>query len=192
MDDVAEAYIQESVSCSFLQPESMIHDTDSFTIHDLLHDLVKKIIGTDCFRIENKKGHRREAWTGDHGLLNKKLKEALHGKRFFLILDDLWVKNKNDQQLEELISPLNVGLQGSKILVMARTREAAGALCGYKVIAMPDLAEDQYIKMFMHYALRGKGITAKEFEQVGREIAEKLHRSPIAAVTVAEIGRAHV
>ncbi|XP_044953102.1 putative disease resistance protein RGA3 [Hordeum vulgare subsp. vulgare] len=150
-----------------------IHVSETFTVEVIFQEMLKDITANSHSNIS------------DHGVLNNKLKEALRGKRFFLILDDLWVKNKNDQQLEELISPLNVGLKGSKILVTARTREAAGALCPDELIAMPDLAEDQYIKMFMHYALGGKGVPAKEFEQVGIEIAKKLHRSPIAAVTVA-------
>ncbi|XP_037472198.1 uncharacterized protein LOC119347731 isoform X2 [Triticum dicoccoides] len=121
----------------------------------------------------------------DHLDLNKKLREALRGKRFFLILDDMWVKNKNDPQLEELISPLNVGLKGSKILVTARTKDAAGALGADKLIEMPVLDEDQYLEMFMHYALGGTTAAVKEFERVGGLIAKRLHKSPIAAVTVA-------
>ena len=114
------------------------------------------------------------------------MKESLHKKRFFLILDDLWVKTKNDPQLEELISPLNVGLEGSKILVTARTKVGAGALCGTSVtMKMPDLNDDEYFLMFMHYALGGNSVTNDEFIPVGRVIAEKLHRSPIAAVIVA-------
>ncbi|XP_048560844.1 putative disease resistance protein RGA3 isoform X2 [Triticum urartu] len=150
-----------------------IHVSETFSVEDIFQEMLKDISQDSLSGIS------------DHRGLNKKLKEALRGKRFLLILDDLWVKNKNDQQLEELISPLNVGLKGSKILVTARTKEAAGALCADKLIEMPDLDEDQYLTMFMHYALSCKSIALKEFEQVGREIAKKLHRSPIAAVTVA-------
>ncbi|XP_037445362.1 putative disease resistance protein RGA3 isoform X1 [Triticum dicoccoides] len=148
-----------------------IHVSETFSVEVIFQEMLKDITGDSHSNIS------------DHGVLNKKLKEALHGKRFLLILDDLWVKNKNDQQLEELISPLNGRLKGSKILVTARTKEAARALCTDELIEMPDLDEDQYLAMFMHYA--GKSIAVKEFEQVGREIAKKLHRSPIAAVTVA-------
>ncbi|VAH11948.1 unnamed protein product [Triticum turgidum subsp. durum] len=150
-----------------------IHVSETFSVEDIFQEMLQDISEDSLSSIS------------DHRGLNKKLKEALRGKRFLLILDDLWVKNKNDQQLEELISPLNVGLKGSKILVTARTKEAAGALCADKLIEMPDLDEDQYLAMFMHYALSCKSIALKEFEQVGREIAKKLHRSPIAAVTVA-------
>ncbi|KAM3399269.1 hypothetical protein ACQJBY_004579 [Aegilops geniculata] len=150
-----------------------IHVSETFSVEDIFQEMLKDISQDSLSGIS------------DHRGLNKKLKEALRGKRFLLILDDLWVKNKNDQQLEELISPLNVGLKGSKILVTARTKEAAAALCADKLIEMPDLDEDQYLAMFMHYALSCKSIALKEFEQVGREIAKKLHRSPVAAVTVA-------
>uniref|UniRef100_A0A452XIA5 AAA+ ATPase domain-containing protein n=1 Tax=Aegilops tauschii subsp. strangulata TaxID=200361 RepID=A0A452XIA5_AEGTS len=150
-----------------------IHVSETFSVEDIFQEMLKDISKDSLPSIS------------DHRGLNKKLKEALRGKRFLLILDDLWVKNKNDQQLEELISPLNVGLKGSKILVTARTKEAAGALCADKLIEMPDLDEDQYLAMFMHYALSGTRVALKEFEQVGRDIAKKLHGSPIAAVTVA-------
>ncbi|KAI5016807.1 hypothetical protein ZWY2020_029085 [Hordeum vulgare] len=150
-----------------------IHVSETFSVDEIFHEMLKDITKD---RHSNISGREE---------LEEKLKKALRSKRFFLILDDLWVKNKHDSQLEELISPLIVGAKGSKILVTARTKKAAGALCGDELIEMPGLDEDQYLKMFMHYALSGKSIAVKEFEQVGREIAKKLHRSPIAAVTVA-------
>ncbi|XP_037473916.1 putative disease resistance protein RGA3 [Triticum dicoccoides] len=167
-------YIKEECNDEKLFDTIMcIHVTETFSVDDIFHEMLKYITGDSHSNIS------------DRGALDKKLKEALCGKRFFLILDDLWVKNKNDQHLEELISPLNVGLKGSKILVTVRTKEAAGALCADKFIEMPDLDEDQYLAMFMHYALSGTRVALQEFEQVAREIAKKLHRSPIAAVTVA-------
>ncbi|KAM3405765.1 hypothetical protein ACQJBY_000026 [Aegilops geniculata] len=60
MEDVAEGYIQELVSCSFLEPQG-----DYFTIHDLLHDLAHKVAGSDFFRIENQRSQRGEGWKGD-------------------------------------------------------------------------------------------------------------------------------
>ncbi|XP_037471224.1 putative disease resistance protein RGA4, partial [Triticum dicoccoides] len=121
----------------------------------------------------------------------EKLKKSLSGKRFFLILDDIWVKTRNDPQLEELISPLNVGMKGSKILVTARTEVAARTLCTDEPIKMPDLDEVGYLLMFMHYALGGTNVVEVEFVPVAWVIAKKLHRSPIAAVTVAGQLRAH-
>ncbi|KAF6986936.1 hypothetical protein CFC21_004624 [Triticum aestivum] len=166
-------YIKEECNEKLFDTIMCIHVSENFSVDDIFHEMLKDITKD------------RHSNISDREDLEDKLKESLSGKRFFFILDDLWVKNKNDPQLMELISPLNVGLKGSKILVTARTKEAAGVLCANELIEMPDLDEDQYMKMFMHYALSGKSIAVKELEQVGREIAKKLHRSPIAAVTVA-------
>ncbi|EMS47090.1 Putative disease resistance protein RGA4 [Triticum urartu] len=64
MEDVAESYFQELVSCSFLQQGGEWYDT-WFTIPDLLHNLLDKMSGTDCFRIENARSQRGEGWKGD-------------------------------------------------------------------------------------------------------------------------------
>ena len=166
-------YIKEECKEKLFDAIMCIHVSETFSVDDIFHDMLKDITKD------------RHSNISDREELEEKLKEALRGKRFFLILDDLWVKNKHDSQLEELISPLIVGAKGSKMLVTARTKDAAGALCGNELIKMPGLDEDEYLKMFMHYALDGTSCAHEEFISVGREIAKKLHRSPIAAVTVA-------
>uniref|UniRef100_A0ACD5U6V5 Uncharacterized protein n=1 Tax=Avena sativa TaxID=4498 RepID=A0ACD5U6V5_AVESA len=151
-----------------------IHVSETFSVKDIFHEMLKDITKD------------RHSNISDREELEEKLKESLCGKRFFLILDDLWVKTKYDQQLDELISPLKVGSPGSKILVTARTKVAAGALCVNEPMEMPDLNEDQYLSMFMHYSLGGTtSVTDEDFKRVGRVIAGKLHGSPIAAVIVA-------
>ncbi|CAM0958813.1 unnamed protein product [Alopecurus aequalis] len=151
-----------------------IHVSETFCVDDIFHEMLKDITNDRHFNIT------------DGEELKEKLHEELGGKRFFLILDDLWVKTKSDPQLEELISPLNVGLKGSKILVTARTKLAAGSLCADdEAMEMPDLDEEQYLSMFMHYALGGTSVAGEEFKRVGRVIAKKLHGSPIGAVIVA-------
>ncbi|CAM0958916.1 unnamed protein product [Alopecurus aequalis] len=118
--------------------------------------------------------------------VEKKLKILLHGKRFFLILDDLWVEDKKNKMLQKLISPLQGGLKGSKILVTAQKEGAAGVLCVDKgdTYPMPILEEDDYFSMLMHYALDGKSVVDQNLTLVGRDIAKKLSPSPIAAAIV--------
>ncbi|CAM0958874.1 unnamed protein product [Alopecurus aequalis] len=68
MEDVAEGYIQELVSCSFLQPEKSLlngsHLTNCFTFHTWVHDLVYTV-ASKCFRIENETSHQGEGSVGD-------------------------------------------------------------------------------------------------------------------------------
>uniref|UniRef100_A0ACD5W5X2 Uncharacterized protein n=1 Tax=Avena sativa TaxID=4498 RepID=A0ACD5W5X2_AVESA len=165
---------EESKKVKHFDTVMCIHVSETFSVTDIFHEMLKDITKD------------RHSNISDREELEEKLKESLSGKRFFLILDDLWVKTKYDQQLEELISPLKDGLNGSKILVTARTKVAAGALCADEPIKIPDLDEDQYLSMFMHYALGGTtSVTDEDFKRVGRVIAGKLHGSPIAAVIVA-------
>ncbi|XP_044350903.1 putative disease resistance protein RGA1 [Triticum aestivum] len=166
-------YIKEECKQKLFDTIMCIHVSETFSVDDIFHEMLKDITSN------------RHSNISDHEELEEKLKESLCGKRFFLILDDLWVKSKNDIRLEELISPLNAGIKGSTILVTARTKDAAGVLCADEPIKLPDLDEDQYLTMFMHYALGGTSVGADEFVRVGRLIANKLHRSPIAAVVVA-------
>jgi hypothetical protein len=96
-----------------------------------------------------------------------------------LVLDDLWVNDENHQDLEEILSPFNVGKRGSRILVTARNKEAA--LGANNLISISDLGKEQYFSMFMHYALDSTIFDDRKYIPVGRKIAKKLHRSPIAS-----------
>uniref|UniRef100_A0ACD5ZLL0 Uncharacterized protein n=1 Tax=Avena sativa TaxID=4498 RepID=A0ACD5ZLL0_AVESA len=64
MEDVAQCYIQELVSCSFLQPIESTSDTDCFTIHYDLYDLLEKVTRNDYCIIENKECDKGEGWEG--------------------------------------------------------------------------------------------------------------------------------
>ncbi|KAF7105948.1 hypothetical protein CFC21_106715 [Triticum aestivum] len=166
LDHVKEYYAEhfDTLMC--------IHVTETFTVDDIFHDMLEQIT------------KHRNSNTLSCEELKKKLKQNLRGKRFFLILDDVWVKGNNYQELKELCSPFNVGMKGSKILATARREDAIRALGANGLIAISDLDEDQYFRMFMHYALNGLSVDDREFEPIGRKIAVKLHRSPIAAAVV--------
>jgi hypothetical protein len=70
--------------------------------------------------------------------------------------------------------------------VTSQTKDAATALGAQEQIPIPDLGKDHYLSLFMHHAIQGAVDDDGEYERIGRRIVEKLHRSPIAAVTVAK------
>ncbi|KAF8673416.1 hypothetical protein HU200_048980 [Digitaria exilis] len=124
----------------------------------------------------------------DIDMLQSELEGKLRDKRFLLVLDDFW-DDQNAIQLDLLLSPLKVGAMGSRILVTTRTADAAKALGAQNLVAISDLDEEQFFSMFMHYALEGAKISdqnlLRSYQSIGRKIAEKLGRSPLAARTVA-------
>ncbi|XP_039823564.1 putative disease resistance protein RGA3 isoform X2 [Panicum virgatum] len=114
--------------------------------------------------------------------IQKEVKDKLQGKRFLLVLDDLWVNNDKQMEQDILLDALDVGQSGSRILVTAQRQDAGAALgCAQKQIPIPDLEKKEYLKLFMHHA--GSSNDA-EYKRIGIKIANKLRRSPIAAVTV--------
>lgn len=110
-------------------------------------------------------------------------------KRFLLVLDDVWYgKNGNrHDDLQQILSPLNVAKAGSKILATSRTLDALLALGATRRIPIRDLDDGAFLNLFMHYTLDFVSIDERdrgEFQMVGAEIAKKLKRSPLAARTV--------
>ncbi|XP_006663666.2 putative disease resistance protein RGA1 [Oryza brachyantha] len=146
----------------------LIYISKAYRLEDIFRDMLDEITRNRHSEITDCKG------------LEAKLVENLRGKRFLLVLDDLWVHDENH---EKLLSPLNAGKAGSRILVTTQSKEAA--LGSNRLIAISDLEEEQYFSMFMHYALDSTVFDDREFIPIGRKIANKLNRSPIAAVTVA-------
>lgn len=146
----------------------LIYVSKTYRLEDIFRDMLEEITQSRHSEISDCRG------------LEAKLVENLRGKRFLLVLDDLWV---NDENHEKLLSPLNVGKSGSRILVTAQSKEAA--LGSNRLIPISDLEEEQYFSMFMHYALDSTIFDDREYIPIGRKIAKKLNRSPIAAVTVA-------
>ncbi|CAO2145107.1 unnamed protein product [Urochloa humidicola] len=131
--------------------------------------------------------HGRPSDTVGLKSLQKMLKMKLKEKRFLLVLDDLWVYNENQegQKMDILLDALKAGKSGSKILVTAQREDAAATLgCVQDQISIPDLDGKDYLLLFMHHARPGAVNDDGKYSRIGRKIANKLGRSPIAAVTV--------
>ncbi|CAO2142820.1 unnamed protein product [Urochloa humidicola] len=150
------------------------HVSMTFSVDKIFLDMLEQIT------------HDRPSDTVGLESLQKMLKIKLKGKRFLLVLDDLWViNNENQDGLDVLLDALNAGKSGSKILVTAQREDAAATLgCLQAQISIPDLDDKDYLSLFMDHARPGADNDDGEYRWIGRKIANKLRRSPIAAVTV--------
>ncbi|XP_066338751.1 putative disease resistance protein RGA4 [Miscanthus floridulus] len=150
----------------------------TFSVGNIFRDMLEQITQS------------RPSKDNDLESLKAELKKELKDKCFLLVLDDVWVNSDNMKERRILLDVLLVGQSGSRILVTAQKTDAAAALGAQEKmqIPIPDLEEEQYLSMFMHYALEDSQVTGNDYERytaIGRKITKRLRRSPIAAITVA-------
>ncbi|KAF7137784.1 hypothetical protein RHSIM_Rhsim07G0065900 [Rhododendron simsii] len=87
------------------------------------------------------------------------LKSALAGKKFLIVLDDVWDKNHGDWS--KLQSPFNNGALGSKVIVTSRLRDVALTMTRTdKYYPLKELSEDDCWSVFAQLAFQNSGIDA--------------------------------
>ncbi|KAL6326268.1 hypothetical protein AAG906_004765 [Vitis piasezkii] len=113
--------------------------------------------------------------------IQENLRKELKGKKFLIVLDDLW--NDDYFELDMLCSPFWVGAQGSKILVTTRNNNVANKMRGHKILhELKQLPYDDCLKIFQTHAFEHMNIDEHpNLESIGRRIVEKCGGSPLAA-----------
>ncbi|XP_061982448.1 putative disease resistance RPP13-like protein 1 [Populus nigra] len=116
--------------------------------------------------------------------LQLQLKDRLEGKRFLLVLDDVW--NEDYAEWDKLFTPLKYGAQGmSKILVTTRNESVASVMRTVTTHHLKELTEDNCLLVFTKHAFRVENPNDyEELLQIGREIAKKCKGLPLAAKTL--------
>ncbi|KAL7198543.1 hypothetical protein ACSBR2_020936 [Camellia fascicularis] len=120
-----------------------------------------------------------------------KLKNALAGKKFLIVLDDVW--NKKDSDWNVLKKPFNDGAQGSKVLVTTRDREVAGMMTTVELHDVKILSKEDCWSLFAQHAFANTSIDAyPNLVPIGKEIVEKCKGLPLAARTLGGLLRSKV
>jgi hypothetical protein len=113
-------------------------------------------------------------------LLQGKLKEQLSGKKFLLILDDVW--NENNDDWSELCKPFEFGAQGSKIIVTTRNDGVSSTMGVTRPYKLKELSNDACLTVFTQNAFGSTNFSAHpELEEIGRKILKRCNGSPLAA-----------
>ncbi|XP_037469281.1 putative disease resistance protein RGA3 [Triticum dicoccoides] len=157
-----------------------IHVSQKFDLDSIFREMFEGATGKACNNFNNR------------NTLKEKLEDELRRKQILLVLDDVWYDGRNSgdrEELQKLISPLNVGKEGSRILVTSRTEAALVALGSVKERRIPisNLDDEVFLEMFLHYALRDARVSDHDrstLKMIGEDIAKKLKGSPLAARTV--------
>ena len=132
-----------------------VHVSQDFSVDAIFRQMSEAASRTPCPQFNNL------------DTLQTNLQKKLHGKRFLLVLDDVWYNNRDVRQyekLQQILSPLNAGEAGSKILVTSRTKDALIALGAVeqRCIPMSVLDKDVFLKLFKHYAFQNVCVAADD------------------------------
>ncbi|XP_031372809.1 putative disease resistance protein RGA4 isoform X2 [Punica granatum] len=118
--------------------------------------------------------------------LTKKLGEELDGKKFLLVLDDVW--NENRSTWLELEGFLMNGAKGSKILVTTRHLKVVKTMTPPTYYELRGLPEDQSLDLLMRMAGKQEyEWKTQNLEEIAKEILKKCGGVPLAIRTIGRL-----
>ncbi|XP_047149437.1 putative disease resistance RPP13-like protein 1 [Vigna umbellata] len=119
----------------------------------------------------------------DIEMVHGKLKEKLTGRKFLLVLDDVWNEDRN--LWKTLQTPLRYGAKGSKIILTTRSNKVASIMQSSYVHQLKQLQKHYSWQVFAKNALQDDNSMLNcELEEIGMKIVEKCKGLPLALETL--------
>ena len=137
-------------------------------VKNMLESLTKETIN-DTLSLEN---------------LQNMLRKNLTGKKYLLVLDDIW--NESFEKWAQLRTYLMCGAQGSKVVVTTRSKivaERMGVSVSYNLNGLTLEKSWSLLKNIITYGDETKGVN-QTLETIGKKIAEKCSGVPLAIRTL--------
>ncbi|XP_052883904.1 putative disease resistance RPP13-like protein 1 isoform X3 [Gossypium arboreum] len=121
----------------------------------------------------------------DLNLLQVKLKEKLSGKRFLLVLDDIWTESYSDWTI--LRAPFGAG---TKIIVTTRLEKVSSNVDSVKAFYLDKLSHHDCLSIFAQHALKARNFDGHlQFKEIGENIVRRCNGLPLAAKAIGSLLR---
>ncbi|GKV12647.1 hypothetical protein SLEP1_g23770 [Rubroshorea leprosula] len=173
-DVTSEIPLQDVTSESLLQDVNLESQLRRFTSESLLRGVTLESLNSM-----------------DFNSLQVKLKGMLSGKKFLIVLDDVW--NEDYEQWEVLRAPFMAGEPGSKVLVTTQNERVASIMTTYPVYPLPVLSNDACLLLFVTHALGASNFDEHpNLKEIGEELVCKCKGLPLAAKTLGGLLRGRV
>ncbi|KAL3361729.1 hypothetical protein AABB24_014547, partial [Solanum stoloniferum] len=114
--------------------------------------------------------------------LQKKLQELLNGKRYFLVLDDVW--NEDQEKWANLRAVLKIGASGASILITTRLEKIGSIMGTLQLYQLSNLSQEDCWLLFKQRAFGHQTETNPKLMAIGKEIVKKCGGVPLAAKTL--------
>ncbi|KAB2038962.1 hypothetical protein ES319_D03G180800v1 [Gossypium barbadense] len=147
--------------------------TEDFDIKQLMIKIIKSATRMNC------KDMNKEE-------LHKVLQDCLNGKRFFMVLDDVW--NEDKKKWSELKDLLCGGAQGSRIIVTTRGRKVATITGIIPPYDLEHLSYDNCLSLFLKLAFKeGEEKQHDNLVRIGEGIVQKCKGVALAVKTLGSL-----
>jgi Leucine-rich repeat (LRR) protein len=116
----------------------------------------------------------------DLNLLQVQLKQKLEGKKFLVVLDDLWNESYHDWTI--LRAPFEAGAPGSTIIITTRNQGVSSKTSTISAYSLKELSNDFCLSILAHHALGTRDFsTHLNLKDIGEAIVRRCKGSPLAA-----------
>ncbi|KAL5980747.1 hypothetical protein ACLOJK_028657 [Asimina triloba] len=141
--------------------------SEDFDVKRLTKEIITSISKNNCV-------------LSDIDSLQCSLRDKLDGKKFLLVLDDVW--SENDSDWERLQAPFTFGAKGSKIVVTTRSEAVSNAMQAESTHNLKCLSEKDCWSVFVNQAFNdGNANAYPELLKIGGELVNKCGGLPLAA-----------
>lgn len=118
--------------------------------------------------------------------LQRRLQEKLRGRRYLLVLDDIW--NENHRLWDELKQVLRCGSKGSVLVVTTRIEKVASMMAHTAIHHINYLSQDDSWSLFEQRAF-SNGEGEENFIAIGKAIVKKCGGVPLAIKALGSLMR---
>ncbi|XP_061339400.1 disease resistance protein RGA2-like [Gastrolobium bilobum] len=156
--------------------------SENFELEDMLRKILKS--ATDNSTSAPTLTHQESFKSYDMDQLQRHLRNKLAGKKFLLVLDDVW--NEDRVEWIKLKNLLEGGAEGSKILVTTRSHSIATMMGTNSFYRLQGLSPEDSLSLFVKWAFKEEGEERRypELLQIGKEIVKKCGGLPLALRTL--------
>ncbi|KAJ8511557.1 hypothetical protein OPV22_001991 [Ensete ventricosum] len=120
--------------------------------------------------------------------MQRELVKQIRGRRFLLVLDDVW--NEDYELWDRLRLLLNNGAKGSKVVVTTRSRRVASVMNADQVHFLAGLSDDDCWLLFERRAFEsGSSSRNPSLVAIGKEIVRRCGGMPLAAKALGSMMR---
>ncbi|XP_011038383.1 PREDICTED: putative disease resistance protein RGA3 isoform X5 [Populus euphratica] len=144
--------------------------SDDFSLKQVIQKIIKSATGERCADL-------------DVGELEKKLEEILNGRKYLLLLDDVW--NEDAQKWLLLKSLLSKGADGSKVIVTTRSQRVADIMGTVAAYNLSLLGQEDCLSLFYKCAFKeGQMELYPNLVGIGKQIVAKCKQVPLAVINL--------